>query len=68
MTGGLVGIILGTWIFALMYPKLKDGILKMGDFGDITIPRLLKVNDWVVVIPAVALIILLLFWIEKAGF
>lgn len=68
MTGGLVGIILGTWIFALLYPKLKDGILKMGDFGDITIPRLLKVNDWVVVIPAVALIILLLFWIEKAGF
>ncbi|MDD3743220.1 MAG: YeeE/YedE thiosulfate transporter family protein [Lentimicrobiaceae bacterium] len=68
MTGGLVGIISGTWIFAVMYPKLKNGILKKGDFGDITIPRLLKVNDWLVVIPAFALIILLLFWIEKAGF
>lgn len=65
ITGGLAGILLGTWIFALMYPKLKDGILKKGDFGDITIPRLLKVNDWVVVVPAVALIILLLLWIEK---
>ena len=68
ITGGLAGIILGTWIFAVMYPKLKDGILKKGYFGDITIPGLLKVNDWVVVVPAVALIVLLLFWIEKAGF
>ena len=68
IVGGLAGIVLGTWIFAVMYPRLKDGILKKGDFGDITIPRLLKVNDWVVVVPAVALIVLLLFWIEKAGF
>ena len=68
IAGGLAGIILGTWIFAVMYPKLKDGILKKGDFGDITIPGLLKVNDWLVVVPAVALIVLLLFWIEKSGF
>jgi len=67
ITGGLVGIILGTWIFAVMYPKLKDGILKKGYFGDITIPGLLKVNNWVVVVPVVALMVLLLFWIEKAG-
>jgi hypothetical protein len=68
IVGGLTGIILGTWIFAVMYPKLKEVILKMGDYGDITLPRLLKVNDWVVVVPVVALIILILFWIEKAGF
>lgn len=67
ITGGLAGIVLGTWIFAVMYPKLKNGILKKGDFGDITIPRLLKVNDWVVVVPAVALIVTLLYLIEKAG-
>jgi uncharacterized protein len=68
IVGGLAGILLGTWIFAIMYPRLKDGILKLGDFGDITIPGLLKVNDWVVVVPVVALIVLLLFWIEKAGY
>jgi uncharacterized protein len=67
IVGGLAGILLGTWIFAVMYPKLKNGILKKGDFGDITIPRLLKVNDWVVVVPAVAMIVLLLFLIEKSG-
>jgi len=68
MTVGLVGIISGTWIFALRYPKLKNGKLKKADFGDITIPQLLKVNNWVVVVPAVALITHLLLWIEKAGF
>jgi len=68
IVGGLAGIVLGTWIFAVMYPKLKDGILKKGDFGDITLPRLLKVNHWVVVVPVVALIVLMLFWIEKSGF
>ena len=68
IVGGLAGIVLGTWIFAVMYPRLKDGILKKGDFGDVTIPGLLKVNDWVVVMPAVVLIVLLLFWIENAGF
>ena len=67
ITGGLAGIVLGTWIFAVLYPKLKNGILKVGYFGDITLPRLLKVNDWVVVVPVVALIVLLLFWIEKEG-
>ncbi len=67
IVGGLAGILLGTWIFAVIYPKLKDGILKKGDFGDINIPRLLKVSDWVVVVPAVGLIVMLLFWIERAG-
>jgi uncharacterized protein len=68
ITGGLAGIVLGTWIFAVMYPRLKNGILKKGHYGDITIQGLLKVNDWVVVVPAVALIVLILVWIEKAGY
>ncbi len=68
LTGGLAGILLGTWIFAILYPKLKKGILKRGEFGDLTIPGLLKVNDWVVIVPVVTLIILLLLLIERAGF
>jgi uncharacterized protein len=68
ITGGVAGIVLGTWIFAVMYPKLKDGILKIGDFGETNLPQLLKVNDWVVVVPAVVIIVLVLVWIENAGF
>ncbi|MFO7813893.1 MAG: YeeE/YedE thiosulfate transporter family protein [Pelovirga sp.] len=68
IVGGLVGIVIGSGLFAALYPKLKSGILAKGDFGELTFPQYFKVNDWVVVIPAFALIVLLLFWLESAGF
>ncbi len=67
LTGGLAGIIIGSVLFAAAYPRLARGILKKGDFGDLTFPRLFRVNDWAVVIPAVLIIIGLLFWIETAN-
>jgi uncharacterized protein len=68
LVGGLAGIWIGSGLFAALYPKLRSGILKKGDFGDLTLPKLFKVNDWVVVIPTAALITAVLFWIEMAGF
>ena len=67
LAGGLIGIVIGAGLFAALYPRLSSGILKKGDFGDLTLPRLLKVNDWVVVIPAATLIFLVLYWLERAG-
>lgn len=67
LVGGLVGIIIGSGFFAALYPRLTQGILKKGDFGDLTFPRLFKVNDWVIVIPAATLIFILLYWLEQAG-
>jgi hypothetical protein len=67
LAGGLTGIIAGSGLFAALYPKLKDGILKTGDFGNLTFPRLLKVNDWIVVVPLSGLLILLLYLMERAG-
>ena len=67
LTGGLVGIIVGAGLFAALYPRLKGGILKRGDFGDLTLPRLLKVNDWIIIVPLSGLIVLVLFLIERAG-
>jgi uncharacterized protein len=68
LVGGLAGIWIGSGLFAALYPKLRSGILKKGDFGDMTLPKLFKVNDWVVVIPAAVLILAALLWIEMAGF
>ena len=65
--GGIVGILLGAGIFAAVYPKAQGAILNKGDFGELTLPKLLKVNAWVVVIPAAVLLAALLFWLEKAG-
>jgi len=67
LVGGLAGIWIGTGLFAALYPKLNRGILKTGYYGDVTLPKLLKVNDWIVVIPVAALIILILIWFENAG-
>ena len=67
IVGGLAGILIGAGLFAALYPRLSKGILNKGDFGDITLPRLFNVNDWVVVIPVAVLIFLLLYWLERAG-
>jgi hypothetical protein len=67
LIGGTLGILLGSWLFAVAYPKLQKPILMKGDFGMVTLPELLKVNAWVVVIPAVLLIVALLLVLENAG-
>ena len=64
--GGVVGILLGTWFFALVYPMLQGTILSKMDFGELTLPQLFKVNQWIVVAPVAILIILLLLLIAKA--
>ncbi|MCU0645568.1 MAG: YeeE/YedE family protein, partial [bacterium] len=67
LVGALAGILNGAGLFAALYPRLNRGILSKGDFGDVTLPRLFKVNDWVVVVPVAVLIFLLLYWLERAG-
>jgi hypothetical protein len=64
---GSIGIIIGSWLFANWYPRLQRLVLSKGDFGSITLPELLKVNAWIIIIPVVILLTALLFWIEKLG-
>jgi len=66
LLGGLIGILIGSGIFAHLYPDL-EGILKKGWFGEITIPEYLKVNPWVVIVPLCLLIILFFYWLESIG-
>ena len=67
LLGGVIGILIGAYLFASLYKKIKYGILKKGNFETITFPELFKVNDWIVVLPTAALLILILYWIESAG-
>ena len=67
LAGGLIGIIVGAGLYASLYPKIRNGILKKGEFGTMTFPELFKVNDWVVVIPAAVLLVGFLYWLETAG-
>jgi hypothetical protein len=65
--GGFTGILIGAGLFAALYPRLEAGILHKGDFGELTLPQVLKVNPWAVVIPAVFVLAGFLLVLEKAG-
>jgi len=65
--GGMTGIIVGAGLFAHVYPKLQNSILKKGDFGELTLPQLFNVNPWIIILPVAVGIFALLLWIEKLG-
>lgn len=65
--GGVTGTLLGAGLFAAVYPRLQKPILSKGDFGAVTLPELLQVNAWAVVVPAAILLTALLLWMERAG-
>ena len=68
LLGGVVGMLIGTGLFAELYPTLERKVLNIGYFGELTFPQLLKVNHWWVVFPAAAGITGLLFVLEISGF
>ncbi|RKZ03230.1 YeeE/YedE family protein [Candidatus Fermentibacteria bacterium] len=67
LLGGVVGILIGSGVYAALYPRLRSGILKKGDFGTKTIPEALNVNPWLVVIPGCMIIATILLILENAG-
>ncbi len=66
LLGGVPGILLGAWTFAVLYPRLAGGILRRGWFGDLTLPRLLGTGRWAVAAPLSILLVLVLVLLEKA--
>jgi hypothetical protein len=65
--GGVVGILIGAGLFAAAYPKLEKGVMKIGDFGETTVPQVLHVSPPLVIVPLCGVIIGLLFWLESMG-
>ncbi len=67
LLGGVVGILIGVGWFAALYPRLQKLVLNKGDWGERTLPDVLGVNAWFVVIPAAVLLIASLIWLESIG-
>jgi len=65
--GGLLGMLIGAGLFAEFYPALEKGILRRGDFGELTFPQLLKVNPWWLILPVALGIMGLFYWLETSG-
>jgi uncharacterized membrane protein YedE/YeeE len=62
---GIMGMLVGAGLFAEMYPFLKATVLTWGNYGKITIPQVLGVNHWLVIVPVFAAVLALFFWLER---
>lgn len=52
---GVLGMLAGAAIYAEIYPLMKNNILSWGNFGKMTIPEILHLNHWVVIVVFIGL-------------
>lgn len=64
---GLLGMLCGAAFFAEIFPLLEDNLLVWGFLGPLTLPQVLQVNPWVIIVPAVTGGALFLRWLENKG-
>lgn len=64
--GGIPGIIIGSGLFAMVYPEAKKYFLSKGDFGPKTFPEMFGMNPWFIIWP-LCTVILILFVILEAN-
>jgi hypothetical protein len=64
---GILGMLVGAALFGEAYPGLKKTVLTWGDFGKITIPQILHINHWIVIIILLIGGLILFRWFEKKG-
>ncbi|MDX9746728.1 MAG: DUF6691 family protein [Syntrophales bacterium] len=62
---GLFGMLLGAALFAESYSFLKSTVLTWGDLGKITIPEILGINHWIVIVVFIVAGLALFRWFEK---
>jgi hypothetical protein len=63
--GGVLGMLVGAGIFAEVYSYIKDNFLKWGDLGKLSIPQVVGIHHWVVILIVWAILILPLVALEK---
>ena len=64
---GILGMLAGAALFAEAYPLFKKTVLTWGAFGEITLPQVLHINHWIIVLIFVAGGLALFRWFEKKG-
>ena len=63
--GGILGMLVGAGIFAEAYTFLKDNLLRWGDLGKLSIPKVIGINHWVIIAILWVLMILVFIGLEK---
>ncbi|MCP3176864.1 MAG: DUF6691 family protein [Desulfuromonadales bacterium] len=64
---GILGMVAGAAIYAEAFPLMKRTVLTWGNFGKITIPQVLGINHWPVILVFVIGAVLLFRFFEKKG-
>jgi uncharacterized membrane protein YqhA len=64
---GLMGMTLSAALYAEVYPFIKKILPTWGNFGSITLPQLLGLNEWIVIFVMTVGIIAMFRWFEKKG-
>ncbi len=64
---GIVGMLAGAALFAEFFPLIKRTVLTWGNYGKITIPGILGVNHWIVIVIMIILGIIMFRFFEKKG-
>ena len=64
---GILGMLFGGAVYAIIYPAMKKYIISIGQFGKISLPQILGINHWIVIIIIGVLTILLFVYFEKKG-
>ncbi|HEY7553339.1 MAG TPA: hypothetical protein VIH18_00910 [Candidatus Binatia bacterium] len=62
---GVLGILIGAGLFSEVYPFIQNNLLKLGDYGKLTLPTALDVNPWIVIVPVAIVMGVVLTWFEK---
>lgn len=65
---GILGILIGAWLYAEVYPLIQGNVLKVGDYGKLTFSGLVGVNPWALIVPLVLVCGGVLFWLDRKGF
>ncbi|MBI4697494.1 MAG: YeeE/YedE family protein [Nitrospirae bacterium] len=64
---GIMGMLVGAALFAEVFPLMNETVLTWGRLGSVTIPQVLGISPWIVIIVFISGGLGLFFWLEKKG-
>jgi uncharacterized membrane protein YedE/YeeE len=64
---GIAGMLVGAALFAEVFPALKTTVLAWGNLGKLTLPQVLGLNHWIVIVLFILGSLLLFRFLEKKG-
>ncbi|MDD4180250.1 MAG: YeeE/YedE thiosulfate transporter family protein [Victivallaceae bacterium] len=65
--GGIPGVIIGSGIFATLYPGIKKHFFSKGEFGKKTFPELFGINPWLIIVPLCIVMLVFFLILETNG-